>query len=92
MDDCVQAICLRRRMIDWLVLHQANKRIIESTAERMGLLMDRVMMMIQKYGNTTAATIPPCLSDYESRRKAGDRVILTIFGGGFTWGAEYLSW
>jgi 3-oxoacyl-[acyl-carrier-protein] synthase-3 len=58
----------------------------------MGLPMDRVMMVIQKYSNTTAATIPPCLWDCESRGKAGDRVILTIFGGGFTWGAAYLTW
>ena len=73
-------------MIEWLVPHQANRRIIESTAERMGLPMDRVMMTIQKYGNTTAATIPLCLWDYESRLKSGDRLILAAFGGGFTWG------
>lgn len=83
---------LRADMIDWLVPHQANKRIIESTAERMGLPMDRVMMTIQKYGNTTAATIPLCLWDYENRLKAGDRLILAAFGGGFTWGAAYLTW
>jgi 3-oxoacyl-[acyl-carrier-protein] synthase-3 len=79
-------------MIDWLVPHQANKRIIESTAERMGLPMERVMMVIQKYGNTTAATIPLCLWDYEEKLKTGDRMILAAFGGGFTWGAAYLTW
>ena len=79
---------LRADMIHWLVPHQANRRIIESTAERMGLPMDRVMVTIQKYGNTTAATIPLCLWDYEERLKTGDRMILAAFGGGFTWGAS----
>lgn len=83
---------LRADMIRWLVPHQANRRIIESTAERMGLPMDRVMVTIQKYGNTTAATIPLCLWDYESCLKTGDRMILAAFGGGFTWGAAYLTW
>ena len=83
---------LRSDMIQWLVPHQANRRIIESTAERMGLPMDRVMMTIQKYGNTTAATIPLCLWDYESKLKTGDRLILAAFGGGFTWGAAYVTW
>ena len=76
---------LRADMIDWLVPHQANKRIIEATAERMGLPMDKVMLTIQKYGNTTAATIPLCLWDYESKLKTGDRLMLAAFGGGFTW-------
>jgi 3-oxoacyl-[acyl-carrier-protein] synthase-3 len=79
-------------MIDWLVPHQANQRIIESTAERMGLPMERVMMTIEKYGNTTAATIPLCLWDYETRLKAGDRLIFAAFGGGFTWGGAYVTW
>jgi 3-oxoacyl-[acyl-carrier-protein] synthase-3 len=83
---------LRGDMIQWLVPHQANRRIIESTAERMGLPMERVMMTIQKYGNTTAATIPLCLWDYESQLKTGDRLILAAFGGGFTWGASYVTW
>jgi 3-oxoacyl-[acyl-carrier-protein] synthase-3 len=83
---------LRADMIQWLVPHQANRRIIESTAEKMGLPMDRVMVTIQKYGNTTAATIPLCLTDYENRLKVGDRLILAAFGGGFTWGASYLTW
>lgn len=83
---------LRADMIQWLVPHQANRRIIESTAEKMGLPMDRVMVTIQKYGNTTAATIPLCLWDYERHLKTGDRLILAAFGGGFTWGASYLTW
>jgi 3-oxoacyl-[acyl-carrier-protein] synthase III len=83
---------LKAEMIDWLVPHQANRRIIESTAERMRLPMEKVMVTIQKYGNTTAATIPLCLWDYESRLKAGDRLILAAFGGGFTWGGAYVTW
>lgn len=83
---------LRADMISWLVPHQANRRIIESTAEKMGLPMDRVMMTIQKFGNTTAATIPLCLWDYENRLNTGDRLILAAFGGGFTWGAAYVTW
>jgi 3-oxoacyl-[acyl-carrier-protein] synthase III len=78
--------------LDWLVPHQANRRIIEATAERMGLPMDKVMVTIQKYGNTTAATIPLCLWDYEARLKPGDRMILAAFGGGFAWGGAYLTW
>jgi 3-oxoacyl-[acyl-carrier-protein] synthase-3 len=78
--------------VDWLVPHQANRRIIEATAERMRLPMDRVMLTIQKYGNTTAATIPLCLWDYESRLQPGDRLLLAAFGGGFTWGGAYVTW
>ena len=83
---------LRGDMIDWLVPHQANKRIIESTAERMGLPMDRVMVTIDKYGNTTNATIPLCLWDYEKRLKAGNKLVLAAFGGGFTWAGLYVQW
>jgi 3-oxoacyl-[acyl-carrier-protein] synthase-3 len=83
---------LRGDMIDWLVPHQANKRIIESTAERMGLPMERVMVTINKYGNTTNATIPLSLWDYESQLKAGNRMVLAAFGGGFTWAGVYLTW
>jgi len=83
---------LRGDMIDWLVPHQANKRIIESTAERMGLPMERVMVTIQKYGNTTNATIPLCLWDYEPKLKRGDRMLLAAFGGGFTWAGAYVQW
>jgi 3-oxoacyl-[acyl-carrier-protein] synthase III len=78
--------------VDWLVPHQANWRIIEATAERMKLRPERVMVTIHKYGNTTAATIPLCLWDYESQLKAGDRLIMAAFGGGFTWGGAYLTW
>jgi 3-oxoacyl-[acyl-carrier-protein] synthase-3 len=83
---------LRAPMIDWLVPHQANRRIIEATAERLDLPMERVMVTIHKYGNTTAATIPLCLWDYEQRLKPGQRLILAAFGGGFTWGSAYLTW
>jgi 3-oxoacyl-[acyl-carrier-protein] synthase-3 len=78
--------------IDWLVPHQANKRIIEATAERLKLPPERVMVTIHKYGNTTAATIPLCLWDYEKKLKAGDRLLMAAFGGGFTWGGIYLTW
>jgi 3-oxoacyl-[acyl-carrier-protein] synthase-3 len=78
--------------VDWLVPHQANRRIIEATAERMNLSMDRVMMVIHKYGNTTAATIPLCLWDYETKLKTGDRLIMAAFGGGFTWAGAYVTW
>jgi 3-oxoacyl-[acyl-carrier-protein] synthase-3 len=83
---------LRANMIDWLVPHQANKRIIESTAERMGVPMEKVMVTIHKYGNTTNATIPLCLWDYEPKLKRGDRMVLAAFGGGFTWAGAYVQW
>jgi 3-oxoacyl-[acyl-carrier-protein] synthase-3 len=78
--------------VAWLVPHQANKRIIDATAHRMGIESDRVMLNIHKYGNTTAATIPLCLFDYESQLKKGDNLIMAAFGGGFTWGAAYIKW
>jgi 3-oxoacyl-[acyl-carrier-protein] synthase III len=78
--------------VDWLVPHQANRRIIEATAQRMNLSMDRVMLVIHKYGNTTSATIPLCLWDYETKLKIGDRLILAAFGGGFTWAGAYVTW
>ena len=78
--------------VNWLVPHQANKRIIDATASRMGLPSERVMLNIQKYGNTTSGTIPLCLHDYESKLKKGDNLILAAFGGGFTWGAIYVKW
>ncbi len=83
---------LTNDMIDWLVPHQANRRIIEATADRVGLPPERVMVTIHKYGNTTAATIPLCLWEYEGKLKAGDRLLLAAFGGGFTWGGVYLTW
>jgi 3-oxoacyl-[acyl-carrier-protein] synthase-3 len=78
--------------IAWLVPHQANRRIIEATAERMGVPLERVMITIQKYGNTTAATIPLCLWEYESRLAPGDNLIMAAFGGGFTWAGAYVTW
>lgn len=78
--------------VAWLVPHQANKRIIDATAHRMGLDESKVMLNIQKYGNTTSGTIPLCLWEWEDRLKKGDNLILSAFGGGFTWGAIYLKW
>lgn len=78
--------------IAWLVPHQANMRIINATAERMGVDQARVMYTIQKYGNTTSGTIPLCLWDYELKLRKGDNLILAAFGGGFTWGSIYMKW
>lgn len=80
--------------IAFLVPHQANKRIIDATGERMGLSKDKVMMNIEKYGNTTAATIPLCLVEYyrDGRIKKGDKLILSAFGAGYTWGSSYIVW
>ena len=78
--------------IAWLVPHQANLRIIDATAKRMGLPREKVMINIQKYGNTTAGTLPLCLWDWEKQLKEGDNVILAAFGGGFTWGATWIKW
>lgn len=78
--------------IQWLAPHQANKRIIDATADRMGVTEEKVMMNIEKYGNTTAGTIPLLFWDYESRLKKGDNIILAAFGGGFTWGSIWLKW
>lgn len=78
--------------IAFLAPHQANKRIIEATAKRMGISMDKVMLNIQKYGNTTSATIPLCLAEWEDQLKKGDNLILTTVGAGFTWGGMYVKW
>ena len=78
--------------IAWLVPHQANLRIIDATANRIGLPKEKVMINIQKYGNTTAATIPLCLWDWEKQLKKGDKLVMAAFGGGFTWGATLLTW
>lgn len=78
--------------VRYLVPHQANLRIIDATARRMGLSADKVMVNIDRYGNTTAATIPLCLYDWEQQLRRGDNLILAAFGGGFTWGAAYLKW
>ncbi len=78
--------------IAWLVPHQANLRIVEATARRMGIRKEQVMINIQRYGNTTSGTIPLCLWEWENQLKKGDNIILSAFGGGFTWGAIYLKW
>jgi 3-oxoacyl-[acyl-carrier-protein] synthase-3 len=78
--------------VNWLVAHQANRRIIDATANRMELDESKVLINIQKYGNTTSATLPLLLSDFENQLKKGDNLIFAAFGGGFTWGAIYLKW
>jgi 3-oxoacyl-[acyl-carrier-protein] synthase-3 len=83
---------LTEKDIQWLVPHQANKRIIEATANRVGVAPEKVMMNIHRYGNTTSATLPLLLADYENQLKKGDNLIFAAFGGGFTWGAIYLKW
>jgi 3-oxoacyl-[acyl-carrier-protein] synthase III len=89
-------ICERNNLtgsdIAWLAPHQANKRIIDATASRVGISDDKVMMNIEKYGNTTAGTIPLLLWDYEKKLKKGDNIIIAAFGGGFTWGSIWLRW
>ncbi|OJU47768.1 MAG: hypothetical protein BGN96_00810 [Bacteroidales bacterium 45-6] len=78
--------------VDWFVPHQANLRIIDAAAKRMGLSSDKVMINIEKYGNSSAGTIPTCLHEWESKLKKGDNIILAAFGAGFTWGSVYLKW
>jgi 3-oxoacyl-[acyl-carrier-protein] synthase III len=96
MSASVRDIVTRNNMkledVNWFVPHQANKRILEAIADRVGIPHDKVMMTLQKYGNTTAATIPLCLWDYESKLKEGDKLVFAAFGGGFTWGSAYLEW
>ncbi len=96
MADVAEKMLLRNNLtkddVQWLAPHQANKRIIEATANRIGLEDEKVMMNIHKYGNTTSATLPLLLNDYEKQLKKGDNIIFAAFGGGFTWGAIYLKW
>ena len=96
MADVAEKMLLRNSLsnddVNWLVPHQANKRIIEATAKRVNLDSSKVMMNIHKYGNTTSATLPLLLADYENQLKKGDNLIFAAFGGGFTWGAIYLKW
>jgi 3-oxoacyl-[acyl-carrier-protein] synthase-3 len=96
MADASEAILKRNNLtnenVDWLVPHQANKRIIDATAHRMNLEDSKVLMNIEKYGNTTSATLPLVLYDFEKRFKKGDTIIFAAFGGGFTWGSIYLTW
>ena len=83
---------LTKEDVNWLIAHQANKRIIDATASRMNLEEDKVLINIEKYGNTTSATLPLLLSDFENKFKKGDNLIFAAFGGGFTWGSIYLKW
>ena len=96
MADASEKILKRNKLtnedIDWLAPHQANSRIIEATARRVKLDMDKVMVNIEHYGNTTSATLPLLLADYEKQLKKGDNIVFAAFGGGFTWGAAYLKW
>ncbi len=96
MADAAETIMKRNQLtgddVKYLVPHQANKRIIDATAHRMGVGDDKVMLNIERYGNTTAATIPLCLWDYENKLTKGDNLILAAFGGGFTWGASLVKW
>lgn len=96
MADVSEKMLIRNNLtqedIQWLVPHQANNRIIEATASRVGVDLDRVMVNIHKYGNTTSATLPLLLADYENQLKKGDNLIFAAFGGGFTWGSIYLKW
>ena len=96
MADAAEEILKRNNLtnddIQWLAAHQANKRIIDATAKRINLEPSKVMMNIEKYGNTTSATIPLLLNDYESKLKRGDKIVFAAFGGGFTWGSIYLTW
>ncbi len=96
MADVAERIMKRNNLdhsdVAWLVPHQANKRIIDATANRMGLDSAKVMMNIQRYGNTTSATLPLLLADFENQLKKGDNLVFAAFGGGFTWGSIYLKW
>ena len=96
MADVAEKMLIRNGLsnddISWLVPHQANKRIIEATAKRVNVDASKVMMNIHKYGNTTSATLPLLLADYEHQLKKGDNLIFAAFGGGFTWGSIYLKW
>ncbi|MFH6603179.1 beta-ketoacyl-ACP synthase III [Maribacter algicola] len=96
MAEVAETIMVRNNLahtdVSWLVPHQANKRIIDATAKRMGLESTKVMMNIQRYGNTTSATLPLLLNDYEHQLKKGDNLVFAAFGGGFTWGSIYLKW
>jgi 3-oxoacyl-[acyl-carrier-protein] synthase-3 len=96
MTNAVEQIIQRNKIdpqnISYLVPHQANKRIIDAIAKRIGLADDKVMSNIEYFGNTTAATLPLLLKDYESKLSPGDQLVFAAFGGGFTWGAAYLTW
>ena len=96
MSDVTEQIAMRNGLdkdnIDWIVPHQANLRIIDAVASRLSVPMEKVMVNIQHFGNTSAGTLPLCLWDYEKQLKKGDNIIFTAFGAGFTWGAAYVKW
>jgi 3-oxoacyl-[acyl-carrier-protein] synthase-3 len=96
MADVAVAIMEKNKLksddIAWLVPHQANMRIIEATARRMGIKKEQVMINIERYGNTTSGTLPLCLWEWENQLRKGDNVVLAAFGGGFTWGSIWLKW
>ncbi len=96
MSDCIEDVMAKNGLtsedVQWIVPHQANKRILHAVANYLDVSTDKVLINIENYGNTTAATIPLCLRDFEHKFKKGDNIILTAFGGGFTWGAIYLKW
>jgi 3-oxoacyl-[acyl-carrier-protein] synthase-3 len=96
MSDTITQVMKRNHLthddVDWLIPHQANMRIIHSVASAVDFPMEKVVVNIQKYGNTTAGTIPLCMWEWESKFKKGDTILLTAFGGGFTWGTIYLKW
>jgi 3-oxoacyl-[acyl-carrier-protein] synthase-3 len=96
MADVSHRIMLRNELtaddVNWLIAHQANKRIIDATADRMGLPSEKVLMNIERYGNTTNGTLPLLMADFEKQFKKGDNLILSTFGGGFTWGSIFLKW
>jgi 3-oxoacyl-[acyl-carrier-protein] synthase-3 len=96
MADASELILQRNNLtnqdVDWLVPHQANKRIIDATAGRLELEDSKVLVNIERYGNTTSGTLPLVLADFEDKLKKGDNVIFAAFGGGFTWGSIYLKW
>ena len=88
----LQKHALMHEDINYMIAHQANKRILDATAQQLGIANEKVLTNIERYGNTTAATLPLLLSDYETEFKKGDKLLFTAFGGGFTWGAAYLTW
>jgi len=96
MSDTVRRVMERNELtndnLNWLVPHQANLRIIDSVANMLDFPKEKVMITIEKYGNTTAGTLPICLNEYEKQLNKGDKIVLTAFGGGFTWGSTYLTW
>ena len=90
--DIMERSNLTAENVDWLVPHQANLRIIDATADRMGIDKNKVMINIDHFGNTTNGTLPLCLWEWEPKLKKGDNIVLSAFGGGFTWGAVYIKW